>query len=106
MLPVMQEQPPQSSSGQKAGLAAIWIALLLALIVIAALSANTAQAYAEMERWKATGVYPTELTIWTRLRLSLATFWGRFWYLFAPLILCFFPGSVALYKLLRFARSK
>ena len=102
----MPDAPAGEAPSRKAGLAAIWIALLLALIVIAALSVNTARDYAEMDRWNATGVYPTELTGWTRLRLSLATFWGRFWYLFAPLILCFFPGSVALYRIIRLSRSK
>ena len=102
----MPEAPASNPAARSASLAPIWVALVLAVIVIVALSLNTAQVSTEIDRMSATGVYPTELTLWTRWRFSLARFWGQFWWLLGPFILCAFPGAAALYRLVRYDSAR
>ena len=102
----MPDAPPTRPATRKSTLIPIWIALALAVIVIAALSVNTAKFNAEMDRMRATGTYLSEITEWHPLRLFAATVWGRFWWLFGPIILCVIPGFVTLLKIVRLGRSK
>jgi hypothetical protein len=103
MLFAMSDAPAKGEANRMAGLTPIWIAL--AVIVIVALSWNTAQFWAEIDRMNATGVYRSELENWSVMRLFLAKVWGKFWWLFGPFILCAFPGAVALYRMVRFDSS-
>jgi hypothetical protein len=106
MLAAMPDAPASSASTRKSWLTPIWIALALAVILIVVLSVNSELTLREMNRWNETGVYPFELTRWTRFRISLGAFWARFWWLFGPFILCAFPGAAALYRLVRYDSAR
>ncbi len=97
----MGHQPTRKST-----LIPIWIAFVLAVIVIAALSVNTAKFNAEIDRMNTVGVYLSEIGEWHPLRRLAASVWGRFWWLFGPVILCVFPGFVALLRIVRMGRSE